>query len=589
MLERLELQNYRGFDDHVIPFRELTVLVGRNNAGKSTAVEALRLVGIVVRRFRTTGTRFEEIPYWLDDLRAYRGVAPAVTDLDFHEDTFFHRYGGPPAVLTAHFGDGASVHVFVGPFGYVHGVARGSDGHAVGTPLQARALGLPDIRVQPQLGPLLRDERVLASATVMRNLAVSPSAHFRNQISLFPEDFAPFKALAEEMWPQLQIIELGRAQDERGETLNLLVRDQDFAADAGLMGHGLQLWLQTVWFLSRCPSNACVVLDEPDVYMHPDLQHRLVARIERTYEQVIVATHSVEIITAADPQALIVIDRGRSQSEVITSLPAAQRVIETLGTVNNLQVMRLFRTDRFLMIEGDDIRLLAELQTAALSGQAVAPIRSIPAYETGGWGGWRIVLASDLPRKNGEGDPITTYCIFDSDYHTQREIEERYEEAARKRVNLHVWRRKELENYFLVSNAIARAISTRRRKRKRAEVSALLVEQKLLEIADSLRTTTIETIAHELDQRDRRLGLRGSLAAARRFVDERWDDSDGPLGVVSGKTVLHDLSRWAQSEYGASLSPVTIARAMEPTEVPLEACAVIDAIEKRERFRTDLR
>ena len=45
MLRELRLENYRGFSDHSIPFEEVSVLVGRNNAGKSTAVEALRLVG----------------------------------------------------------------------------------------------------------------------------------------------------------------------------------------------------------------------------------------------------------------------------------------------------------------------------------------------------------------------------------------------------------------------------------------------------------------------------------------------------------------------------------------------------------------
>ncbi len=46
MLSELRLENFRCFEDHTIPLRPLTIIVGRNNAGKSTIVEALRIVSI---------------------------------------------------------------------------------------------------------------------------------------------------------------------------------------------------------------------------------------------------------------------------------------------------------------------------------------------------------------------------------------------------------------------------------------------------------------------------------------------------------------------------------------------------------------
>jgi len=48
MLKELQLENFRCFDNHVIPLRPTTIVVGRNNAGKSTIVEALRLISIVI-------------------------------------------------------------------------------------------------------------------------------------------------------------------------------------------------------------------------------------------------------------------------------------------------------------------------------------------------------------------------------------------------------------------------------------------------------------------------------------------------------------------------------------------------------------
>ena len=206
MIRTLRLENYRGFSDHTIPFSELTVLVGRNNAGKSTAVEALRLLGTAVRRFRSSGA-FVDAPSWLDDSLAYRGIQPAVPDLDFDERSFFYGYGSGPALITATFMNRTSANVFIGPFGEVHAVARASDGHPVGSAAQAKSLALPDLRVQPQLGPVLREETVLMENTIMSRLGSSPSYHFRNQINLFPDEFAEFKRFAEETWPDIQIRE----------------------------------------------------------------------------------------------------------------------------------------------------------------------------------------------------------------------------------------------------------------------------------------------------------------------------------------------------------------------------------------------
>ena len=114
----------------------------------------------------------------------------------------------------------------------------------------------------------------------MRKNISSPLAprHFRNQLRLLSQRSAyrDFRELAEASWPGLQVRALRGARGGIGAELFLGIRDRDFVAEVARMGHGLQMWLQTMWFLARTPPTASVVLDEPDVYMHPDLQRRMI-------------------------------------------------------------------------------------------------------------------------------------------------------------------------------------------------------------------------------------------------------------------------------------------------------------------------
>ena len=78
MLRQLRLQNFRCFDDHTVVFETSVVVVGKNNAGKSSVIEALRILSTVVNR---KGATFARAPQWLDLPRFQRGIAPGISQL----------------------------------------------------------------------------------------------------------------------------------------------------------------------------------------------------------------------------------------------------------------------------------------------------------------------------------------------------------------------------------------------------------------------------------------------------------------------------------------------------------------------------
>jgi hypothetical protein len=203
------------------------------------------------------------------------------------------------------------------------------------------------------------------------------------------------------------------------------------------------MWLQTMWFITRSRGAGTLILDEPDVYMHPDLQRRLIRFIRNQAPQVIVTTHSVEIIAEVEPESIVVIERKRPQSSFADSLPAVQSVLNGVGSAHNIHLTRLWSARRFILVEGDDLKILRHFSDT-LSPDAETSLEAVPNMSIGGWGGWNWAVGSSLALRNAAGEDLTVYCLLDSDFFSEEVLESRYTEAASRGLQLHIWRYREL-------------------------------------------------------------------------------------------------------------------------------------------------
>ncbi|HEY0715856.1 MAG TPA: AAA family ATPase, partial [Polyangia bacterium] len=540
---------------------------------------------LVVDRLRRGTGRFVEVPEWLDHDDAFEGIAPAVRGMpsDGLESTVFHRYGPPPAVLTATFSSGATVKVFVGPDARIHSVARHADGSPITRASAGARLGLDAIAVQPQVAPLLREELIRTIETVKRGDGTYlASQHFRNQLWYYDDAlFDDFTEMAAATWPGLQIKDLESNELDPKQPLQLRVRDNDFVGEVSLMGHGLQMWLQIIWFLARTPTDSTVVLDEPDVYMHPDLQRSLLGLVRDRFAQLLIATHSVEIMSDVAPGSILAVDRRQANSTFVSSLPGFQEVLDSIGTVQNVQFARLMKSPSFYLVEGKDVKLLRIMQATVDSG--AYPIDLVPHAQLGGRGGWGSGIPNRLPVSNAEGGKIRSYAILDRDYFPDDEIAERYSEARQWRVELRVWSRKEIENFLLVPGAISRHIA--RRASGRVEIDPGTVSTEIDQIVETMREGIQDAMATLILARDRKGGLSKANQVARAAVAARWETQEERWALAPGKEVLSRLSGWSQNNFGVAFGADAIARELRSVEVDAEVAEVVDAMVSARRFR----
>ena len=569
MIRQLNITNFRCYEKTSIFFNGTSILVGPNNAGKSTMIEALKIISSVTRKFRSL--RFIEPPTWVSREKN-NGVSPNVENMNISDRGIFNMYGNPPAIIEAIFTNGSSIKAYVGEGLDIFAIITDEYGCQVRNSKEAKRVDIPVIEVLPQISAVLDSEKVIKKATVDGNRATRlASRNFRNQLFYYEKAFPTFKKLVEATWGGLQVKPVESIFADEGRVLQFFVRVHDFEAEISWMGHGLQMWVQTMWFISQCPGNAIVVLDEPDVYMHADLQRRLVRLITPMFSQLIVATHSLEIIEEVSSDCIIPIDSHKRNVKPIGDEVPLQHLSEELGSPLNIDLARLFVSNRFIVWDGDDSgrKILSAFQSV-LYPQDLHPIITFPKAFVEGWNGWKkAVTIADVFSVNRMH--VQLYCIFEGGYHTMDEIHERRVDARDKKINLHVWDKKEIENYAINPDAIFRYLLTSKRK---GEITIEMLNGKINEIVAGMKDEVLNGIAAEI-QRNTRGMNEEAMEDAWEELNNRWIQ---PLDIIPGRRFFINLSMWTQENYGVSVSARQVIPFFKPEEVPYEVQIVISAI-----------
>lgn len=564
MLRRIAFKNYRCFEDSELDLRQITIIVGNNNAGKSTVIEAMRIIASVSQRFKNSA--YTSPPTKLHLPAATRGINLNLSNLKIDLRTVVYQYlEDTNAEIIATFDKGTTVRVYL-RFDAAFAVLE-SNGRLITKKSEARLLDDLLIFVMPQIGLIREDESLLTQDTVRRDIdSRLSSRHFRNELWLYRhEHYETFKQIAESTWAGLRVTDL--SYDYSENKIELLVYDSDYAAEIGLMGSGLQMWLQIVWFISRCPTNATIILDEPDVYMHPDLQRKILRIVKARFPQVIIATHSIEIISDVEPHQIVTVDKYTRKMRYANNYKAVQTVINNLGSEHNLSLIRLGNARKCLFVEGKDIKTLAKLQNIACP-EIDIPLDQLPTVALGGWGRFNEALgAARLFYEETDG-AIETFCILDRDYHTDEEVRELYRRADESHLTLHIWNRKEIENYILSPKAIFKLSDSPAESYDTfcAELFAAL---------NSLYDQTLGGILDQLSTSNRSKMPSTFLSRAKEILDPKWATLDGRLSVANGKDLVSTINTWLKTRYHKSSSRVKLLGALDPEDIPSEVKELI--------------
>ncbi|WP_312561099.1 ATP-binding protein [Anaerospora sp.] len=565
MLKQIELINYRCFEYSKMSIRDISIIVGKNNSGKSTLIEALRMISMASKK--CTNTTYVSPPKSLNMPITIRGFRLPVEDLKIDLRSVVHFYKHDIAKITATFRNGVQIIVYANKE-VAFAIVTDQNGERLNSKNRAKEINHRLISILPQIGLIKENERLLTKDTITGNLdTYLSSRHFRNEILLYKNDyFRDFKMMAEATWPGLRIKSL-EFDSKNSDYICLFIEDARFPAEIGLMGSGIQMWLQIIWFIARSKGSDTIILDEPDVYMHPDLQIRILKLVTSLFPQVIIATHSIEIISNVSPRNIVTIDKQDRQMRYANELNVVQDVINDIGSIYNLSLTKLNSAKKCLFVEGEDVKILQQFYNV-LYPNSLSSLDTIPSLPLGGFKKIKEAFGAAKLFYDSSDGHFKCYAILDRDYYSERQIEEQLLMAKENHLILHVWNKKELENYIINPHVLFRLI-------KKTETQYKDFVTKYEELVDSFKEGIIDSYTTIIQENERNLAAGTAARKARELVNSKWVSLEGKLSIVPGKDLLKATNNWVKENYNVSCSIKRIFSVMKSEDIDVELIELI--------------
>lgn len=160
--------------------------------------------------------------------------------------------------------------------------------------------------------------------------------------------------------------------------------------------------------------------------------------------------------------------------------------------------------------------------------------------------------------KNIFGEPVKCYVLLDRDYYPQVKIDEITNNLIEKKVRVHVWRKKEIENYLINFQALYRIflIKYGERPRELPNLSFNEFSYKLSAIIDGLKNDVRSQLLSHLIKNSQNPSIDLSILIKNFSIqfESSWNDLEVRKDIISEKEFFSNLNRWLSEEYHMSLS-----------------------------------
>lgn len=572
---RVEFYRFKAFRRFSLSLRHFNILVGPNNAGKSTILAAFRILAAGMRKAYSRNPEVINGP-----LGPTHGYRIDLATISIAEENLFYNYDdSEAATVRFKISNGGELLLYFPEQSTCYLIAQSHD-RSNFSPGTFRKKFNCQIGFVPILGPLDHNEQLFEKEAARLALFNYRAArNFRNIWHHFPEKFDEFRNALVRTWPGMDIEPPTVDRSSIGKPrLHMFCPEERIPREIFWAGFGFQVWCQMLTHIIQSNDTALFLIDEPDIYLHSELQRQLIVLLRDMGPDILIATHSTEIITEAETDDIVLINKQGSGGRRIKHPSQLEEVFSILGSNLNPILTQLAKSRRVVFVEGHDFQLLSKF--ALKLGLSTVGNRSLFAVvPVEGFNPERIRnLKSGM--ETTLGGTILAAAILDKDYRSQLQKDAIVAECKKFCAMVAIHSCKEIENFVLVPSAIDRAAERRIIDRaKRSGISSgssfkPFARQCLLDFAKRRKA---HTQAQYLTGRRNFEKRRGSSVNEATFSEEiinefdaLWATETTCLQMIPGKEALSAVNTELQTQYQVSLTPTSIVDAMNIAEIPLE-------------------
>lgn len=591
ILESLHLTAFKGFREFSVPLAPFTCLVGLNSKGKTSVLQAIRLLhDMFVFAFGAKDQPEFSSPRW----QANPSQSLAKFSFDDPSAVWLHRKTTEPCKIGLTASGGLAILLEIkGPSQYnldvqLHGQSvRPSIADSAIQQLLSDFFLLNPILVPP-VGPVSPSEQLLPFPEMQqRSEQGRPSECWRSYLHWLYNDgmrreFDNVIALIQRYLPETVLLPPRLTHDSPPKVL-VQFEEEDTTLDISHSGSGMRTLLNLAVVL-KFAQTGCLLFDEPDSHLHGSLQ-RAVARMLLDFAaengvQVIIATHAPDFVSEMPVDALVWIDRNRQEAHRANKLG---QVLADLGNATSADAVRAYGADKVLFVEGTLDRQTLE--------QLLGPFCTPNPFTD------PTVLLASLP--NGKGDArhlnlfsallrdtfrlnVRMAAVVDNDFDfTQVSAGAVAHSAEPMTVSLP---RKEIENFFIEPAVFARALVAAADERRQFtghdvavpdEAEVRLQLDQLLNSPEYRDSVKWQIVPRYEDSLDSRLDVPTRRQRGEEWFEQKWNDAMWRIRNCPGKKVLAALRKWAQATYSLTVSNAKLCNACREVANDLNGTATV--------------
>lgn len=577
----IKYTNYKCFSQFTVSLNDFNILVGPNNAGKSTVFGSLKILAEGIRKAKARKPSIIKSPKGLN----VWGYQIDLTQVPVATENVFHNYyEDTPAVIRFRLSDGSHLQVFF-PTREECYMNYESEKKEITTVAEFKREVQLEIGYVPILGPVEHTEKLYQKEAARLALqSHTASRNFRNIWFHYSEDFDSFRELVQNTWPGMDIKFPEINRSSKDTTLNMFCPEERIDREIFWAGFGFQVWCQMLTYIVKNKDASLFLIDEPDIYLHSDLQRQLLGILKALGPDIIIATHSTELISEAEINDILVINKTNQSAKRIKDPSQLINIFQVLGSNLNPVLTQIAKSRRVLFVEGKDFsifskiaRILKKDQVANRADFAVVPIE--------GFNPTKLRAFKEGVEKT-IGSKILSAVIFDRDYRSKNEVKEEQRDLKHGSHFAHIHSCKEIENFLLMPDSIKKAIEDRlHESNTRTGKSITFVDEihhYLGNISMDFKYKTQAQLQSHRLKYEKNLNPKNDestiIEAVLKEFEQQWEDLTERLKIIPGKEFLSALNSKLQEDYKVTITAANIINSMQKNSVPAELKTLIDEI-----------